>query len=68
MNRLIDITGLLTGLIGILVSLLSVFARLTGQHILFGTEARMWLLGGVAMIAAGCFARLHVLVSGRPTR
>ena len=65
MNRLFDLTGTLVGVTGIILCLVAVLARIGGQHYLLGTEARMWLLGGIALIAIGCFAKLHALSKPR---
>ncbi|MEQ8802280.1 hypothetical protein [Haliea sp.] len=63
MNEWIDYIGTATGTAGILICALAVVLRLGGQFYLLGTELRMWLLAGVALLAAGCFAKIHVLVA-----
>ncbi|MEQ9462696.1 MAG: hypothetical protein RJQ10_03475 [Haliea sp.] len=67
MNQLIDNIGTATGTAGVLVCTLAVVLRLGGQFYLLGTELRMWLLAGIALLAAGCFAKLHALAAERKT-
>ncbi|WP_146003605.1 hypothetical protein [Kineobactrum sediminis] len=63
MNKFFDQLGLLAGVIGVGFCILAVATRLMGQYYLFGTELRMWLLGGIALIVMGCFAKLQVLTA-----
>ena len=61
MHKFFDLTGSVVGATGILLCIVAVATRLGGQHYLLGTETRMWLLGGIALIAIGSFAKLHAL-------
>jgi hypothetical protein len=65
MNRMLDSIGSALGLLGALVVIASVAARLGGHHYLFGTETRAWLVGGIALMVMACLAKLHVLASER---
>lgn len=65
MNQLIDHIGTATGIAGVLVCALAVVLRLGGQFYLLGTELGMWLLAGVALLATGCFAKVHILAAER---
>ena len=65
MNQFINNIGTVTGTAGILICVLAVVLRLGGKFYLLGTELRMWLLAGVALLAAGCFAKIHALVAER---
>jgi hypothetical protein len=68
MNRMLDSIGTALGLLGVLVVIASVAARLGGHYYLFGTESRAWLIGGIALIVMACLAKLHVLTRDRLTR
>ncbi len=65
MKRLFDLGGTLTGLLGTLVCAAAVLARVAGQHFVYGSETRAWLLGGIALLVLGCFLKLHALTSDR---
>lgn len=65
MNRMLDLAGTLLGLLGVFVMVVAVAVRLGGNYFLFGTEVRAWLIGGIALVVVGCFAKLHVLTRER---
>ena len=65
MNRMLDSIGTVLGLLGILVVIAAVAARLSGHYFLFGTETRALLIGGIALLVIACFTKLHVLTSER---
>lgn len=61
MKPLIDTLGSAAGLAGGLACVLAVMLRAAGHHYLLGTELSQWLVGGIALLAMGCFAKLWVL-------
>lgn len=64
MRAFINISGTAAGIAGTLACILAVVMRLGGNHYLLGTEVAQWLVGGIALLAMGCFAKLWVLTSG----
>ena len=68
LHRRLDSIGTALGLLGVLVVIASVVARLGGHYYLFGTESRAWLIGGIALMVMACLAKLHVLTQDRLTR
>ena len=65
MNRMLDSIGTALGLLGVLVVIVSVAARLGGHFYLVGTETRAWLIGAIALMVMACLAKLHILTSER---
>ena len=63
MNQAVDGIGTALGTVGVLVCVLAVVLRFAGSYYLLGTELRMWLLGGIALLAMGCFAKLHAMTT-----
>lgn len=63
MTNLLDRTGSVAGSAGVLVCVISAIARITGHHYLLAFELATLFLGGTALIAAGCLAKLQVLVN-----
>lgn len=61
MRPFIDKLGTAAGIAGILACALAVLLRLGGQHYLLGTELAQWLVGGIALLVMGCFAKLCAL-------
>ena len=68
MNRMLDLVGTALGLLGVLVVIASVAARLAGHYYVFGIETRVWLIGAIALMVMACLAKLHVLTRDRLTR
>lgn len=68
MNELRQKLGLVAGLAGIALLLISVLARLAG-HFTLGTFATGTLmLAGLSAVSVGCFLLLWAMTSGSATR
>ena len=62
MNTLLLRGGQVLGVIGLVLVAVAVLLRLTGIYLVAGFESGSVLLGGIATLAAACFALLWVLV------
>lgn len=63
MTSFMDRAGTIIGSLGVLICLLSALARVAGQHHLIAFELATLFLGGTALIATACLAKLQVLVA-----
>lgn len=59
MEKSLDIIGTLLGIVGVLVCLLAGVFRFTGNYYLLGFETVTLFIGGIAIMVAACFAKLH---------
>jgi hypothetical protein len=50
--------GRLSGIVGMFVCAVAVFARLLGNYYIVGVASSTFLLAGTAAVAAGCFILL----------
>jgi hypothetical protein len=66
LDKLALLTARSSGVVGLVVTLVGVVARLTGRSVLGGFESATLLHGGVAAMVLGCLAYLYVLVEHRP--
>ncbi len=62
MERAVELVGYAMGLVGIVAAAVAGIARLSGRYHLAGMGADSVLAGGTALLAAGCFALLFVLL------
>jgi hypothetical protein len=62
MNTLMLRGGQAMGVLGFVLMALAVSLRLSGRYIIGGFESGSLLQGGIASMAAGCFALLWVLI------
>lgn len=53
--------GTLIGALGMLACLVMFGLRVAGQYYLLGMPAATIFLGGIALIVAGCFLKLHAV-------
>lgn len=65
MYRVLDFLGNLSGLLGLVICLVAGLARLTGRSLLLDFEAMTVFVGGIALMVAGCLAKLQTLTSSR---
>ena len=63
MNRLIEISGNLVALLGVLVCLIAGTARILGNWYVGGVEILPLFTVGVALMVMGCLAKLHLLTT-----
>ena len=61
MNRLIEIAGNVTALLGILVCLAAGAARVLGNWYVGDVQILPLFVVGVALMVMGCLAKLHLL-------
>jgi hypothetical protein len=61
MNALLLRAGQLVGLLGVLVIVVSVAARLAGHYAVFQFHLVTLLLGGIGAVGVGCFLLLWFL-------
>lgn len=61
MNKLVDGIGTVTGAVGVLVCAFAVVMRLAGNFYFMGAELGTVLLGGMALMIIGSFAKIHAL-------
>ena len=61
MNKLVDGIGTATGTIGVLVCAFAVVMRVAGNFYFLGAELGTILLGGMALLIIGSFAKIHAL-------
>ena len=64
MTNLLLTIGRLLGVVGFVLMVVAVVLRLTGAYWLGGFQVGTLLLGGTAVLVAGCFLLLLVLTSG----
>ncbi len=64
-RALINQLGSLAGFTGMLVCLVAVVVRLTGQYFIAGLPLATVFLGGVGLVVSGCFLKLHFIACGR---
>lgn len=64
MTNLLLTIGRLLGVVGFVLMVVAVVVRLTGAYWLGGFQVGTLLLGGTAVLVAGCFLLLLVLTSG----
>ena len=57
------LVGGVTGFTGMLIGLAAIGARLAGHYHLGGFEALTVFQGGVGLLVAGCFFKLHAIAS-----
>jgi hypothetical protein len=58
MDKLLVLIGRLSGIVGIFVCAVAVFARLLGNYYIAGFAGATLLQAGTAAVAAGCFMLL----------
>lgn len=58
-----SLMGSVTGFAGLLIGLVAIGARLAGHYHLGGFEALTLFQGGVGLLVAGCFFKLHAIAS-----
>jgi hypothetical protein len=58
MERLLLLSGQLSGIVGIFICAAAVIARLLGNYYITGIASSTLLLAGTAAVAAGCFMLL----------
>ena len=63
MNRLIEITGNVAALLGILVCIAAGGARVLGNWSLGEVQILPLFVVGVALMVMGCLAKLHLLTA-----
>lgn len=61
MNTQLSLVGSVLGGLGMLVALIAALARLSGHYHLSGFEAMTIFNGGIGLMVAGCFLKLHVI-------
>ena len=64
MTNLLLTVGRLLGVFGFVLMIVAAVVRLTGAYWLGGFQVGTLLLGGTAVMVAGCFLLLLVLTSG----
>ena len=65
MNSILFRSGQLAGLLGVLMIVVSVVARLGGRFMLGNFQTGTLMLAGIAAISVGCFLLLWVLAESR---
>jgi hypothetical protein len=68
MKKFLNLFGSIIGSAGVLLAVFAIVARFAGYYIVFGSEARTWLLVGIALMVMGCLAKLHVLTQDARAR
>ena len=68
MTELVNKLGSAAGIAGILACALAVILRLAGNYYLLNTELGQWLVGGIALLVMGCFAKLWSLQAALQNR
>ena len=63
MEKIIDTTGTVLGVVGILVCLLAGVSRFAGSHYLMGFETVTLFIGGISIMVAACLAKLYSVSS-----
>jgi hypothetical protein len=63
-HALINRLGSLAGFAGMIVCLVALMVRLTGQYYLAGLPLATLFLGGIGLVVSGCFLKLHFLARG----
>lgn len=61
MEKIVDITGNLVAVVGVLICLAAGLARVIGNYYIFGYESEAFFIGGIALMVMGCLAKLHKL-------
>jgi hypothetical protein len=61
MSALLSLFGGALGGVGFLLMLIAAVSRLTGHYYLGGFEVMSLFNGGVGIMVAGCFVKLHLL-------
>ncbi len=61
MAELVNKISNAAGIGGAAACVLAVLLRLSGEHYLLDTELAQWLVGGIALLLIGCFAKLWSL-------
>ncbi len=65
MYRLIEITGIVSGIVGLLVCLVSGVLRLSGIWVFHGFDLMTLFVAGIGLMVAACFLKLQVAGSER---
>jgi hypothetical protein len=68
MKNVLNLFGSIIGSAGALLAVFAILARFAGYYIVLGSEARTWLMVGIALMVMGCLAKLHVLTLEATTR
>ena len=61
MKQVLSLFGNTTGLLGVLICLVSAIARIGGARNLFGHDSLTFFVVGIGLVVVGCFAKIHVL-------
>lgn len=61
MNRILELAGVITGWLGILLCLISGGARIAGMFYFSGFQTITLFMGGMALMLSSCVLKLEVL-------
>jgi type IV secretory pathway VirB2 component (pilin) len=61
MNKLLDFTGNIAAVLGILICLVAGVTRLTGSYYVLGHDVITLFIGGIALMVMACLAKLQRL-------